>query len=569
MVCHDPAGGQEICDGLDNNCDGAVDEGFQWNGLLLGAPCDGEGACGLGVVECRADGSGATCSTMPEGSAPESEPEICDGQDNDCDGNVDEALPAPPPGACEEKGVCALGEPTCLGDAGWACHLDAIPDFEAGEEKTCDGLDNDCDGETDEALPDLSCGVGACAQVTPSCVDGVVQTCTPLEPEPSESCDGLDNDCDGQTDEDLPELTCGQGACANQVASCIGGVPQVCTPLDPAPSEICDGLDNDCNGQTDEAIPALTCGEGVCENTVAACEEGVVQACVPLDVAEVEICGDDLDNDCDGQVDNGCCDMSCVAPFVCTPEGTCEDGADPPYVFIPDGSFMMGCPSGGACSLLGFKSASPEHLVTVDAFKIGKREVTAGEYALCVADGVCESPAPPGAGTCPQADLAKATWGDPNLVDLPMNFVTRTDATIYCAWAGGRLCTEAEWERAARGDDSRLYPWGDTEPTCAHANYSACGGELLPVAALPDGASPYGVLGLAGNVFEWVSDYYDPNYYDLGVTDNPKGPVNGIYVTARGGGFASSALNVRTYPRKNYILDYNCHWLGFRCCADL
>src|SRR5439155_583499 len=118
--------------------------------------------------------------------------------------------------------------------------------------EVCDGIDNDCNGQVDEGLGRTTCGVGACTRTVDSCVGGVPQRCTPGTPSP-EVCDGIDNDCNGQVDDGLGRTTCGVGACTRTVDSCVGGVPQPCTPGTPSP-EVCDGIDNDCNGQVDEGL---------------------------------------------------------------------------------------------------------------------------------------------------------------------------------------------------------------------------------------------------------------------------------------------------------------------------
>ncbi len=182
-------------------------------------------------------GAGVFGPCMVEGPSLE----VCNGCDDDQDGVIDNIVPR----ACDtgSPGLCAEGRTACVNGA-QACQPLRAPSAE-----TCDGEDNDCDGQVDE-LGWLFCGTGDCSNTVPRCFGGAWQTCTPNPPS-EEVCDGRDNDCDGVTDEGLGIVTCGQGACAHSVAACLGGQPQACVPLPPQ-VERCDGLDNDCDGAVDE-----------------------------------------------------------------------------------------------------------------------------------------------------------------------------------------------------------------------------------------------------------------------------------------------------------------------------
>jgi hypothetical protein len=263
-------GNPEACDGFDNNCNGIVDD-------VPGAPdADSDGF--NGCVDCN-----DTLAIVHPGH-----PEVCDGFDNDCNGSVDDT------GDADGDGYFTC---TDCNDANFSIH--------PGQPDTCDGLDNDCDGLTDEVadLGTTTCGQGVCNHTVNNCIGGVPQTCNPTQGASSETCDSLDNDCDGLTDEvaDLGTTTCGQGVCNHTVDNCVGGVPQTCNPTQGASSETCDSLDNDCDGSTDEVadLGTTTCGLGVCNHTVDNCVGGVPQTCNPLQGASPEIC-DGLDNDCDG-----------------------------------------------------------------------------------------------------------------------------------------------------------------------------------------------------------------------------------------------------------------------------
>jgi formylglycine-generating enzyme len=228
---------------------------------------------------------------------------------------------------------------------------------------------------------------------------------------------------------------------------------------------------------------------------------------------------------------------------VCTSDASPGDVVD-----VPAGSFQMGCNSevDDQCS----DDENPQHTVKLSAFSIDVTEVTQDQYAACFAAGACTAP------NCP--------W-DCSHTDYPATCVNWDQAQTFCAWAGKRLPTEAEWEKAARGTDDLIYPWGNDDPDCTLANMSGCGDVAMPVGSLPDGASPYGALDMAGNVVELVEDFYDADYYATSPTDDPTGPATGSRYGGRGGGFKSEALWQRTSKRDWYDPDDQGESLGFRC----
>ena len=215
-------------------------------------------------------------------------------------------------------------------------------------------------------------------------------------------------------------------------------------------------------------------------------------------------------------------------------------------VFVPPGEFVMG-----------------NNPVQLDAFWIDKTEVTNLIYARCVEAGACNPP------RSSRSNTRDPYFGNPDFDDYPVVYVSWEDASQYCAWAGGRLPTEAEWEKAARGTDGRQYPWGDAEPSGVFGllNYQAQ--DTTEVGTYPDGASPYGALDMAGNVSEWVADWFSPDYYDNPPAANPTGPDTGEYRVWRGGSWANTSPDrVRTYSRTGNLPTDASGGIGFRCARD-
>lgn len=211
-------------------------------------------------------------------------------------------------------------------------------------------------------------------------------------------------------------------------------------------------------------------------------------------------------------------------------------------VYIPGGSFQM-----GGLDTDAQDDEKPAHKVTLGAYWMDKIEVTNAMYALCVQAGVCELP----------REFKSATrekyFNNADFNDYPVVYVNWLDAKTYCEWAGRRLPTEAEWEFAARGSDFRRYPWGDDSPTNNLANYDYSFRDTTRVGSIPGGASPFGILDMAGNVWEWVSDFYEPNFYAGASEANPLGPatagVNGPRKVIRGGSWADNFKDLRVSNR--------------------
>ena len=280
--CNAKTPAAETCNNIDDDCDGLTDEGLSQACSITNAfgTCNGTETCNAGNwVGCNAKTPIA---------------EICNNIDDDCDGSTDENLLQ----ACSVTNVHGTCTGTEMCNAGnWVGCTAKTPAAEI-----CNNIDDNCDGLTDEGLGTTTCGLGVCHHTVQNCVNGVPQVCNPFHGRTTEVCDGLDNDCDGYTDEDLGTTTCGLGICHHTVQNCVNGVPQHCDPLEGRMIEVCDGYDNDCDGYTDEDLGTTTCGLGECRHTAPNCLNGVPQTCDPYLGMSPEIC-DGLDNDCDGDTD--------------------------------------------------------------------------------------------------------------------------------------------------------------------------------------------------------------------------------------------------------------------------
>jgi len=220
---------------------------------------------------------------------------------------------------------------------------------------------------------------------------------------------------------------------------------------------------------------------------------------------------------------------------------------------------------------LGDTDEEPVHEVTLDTFWIDKYEVSSKQFAEFLNAHPDDSARYFELGSAVTIELKDGRYQPrPGLERLPANRVSWYGADAYCRWVGKRLPTEAQWEKAARGDDQRMFPWGNEWPENARVTFrrkfAKSGFAVMePVDALPQGKSPYGAHHMAGNVWEWVDDWYDSDYYEESPPDNPKGPASGISKTLRGGNWYYKAYYMRTTYRFNERPDVFKVWQGFRC----
>lgn len=219
-------------------------------------------------------------------------------------------------------------------------------------------------------------------------------------------------------------------------------------------------------------------------------------------------------------------------------------------VYVPAGEFIMGSEVRD--------DEMPIHKVSLDAFWIDQTEVTNAMYAKCVADGACEEP------TDKKSRTHSDYYDNPEFGNYPVIYVEWIMANAYCEWAERRLPTEAEWEKAARGDDGRIYPWGDESPNENLLNYNGNVGDTTEVGIYPNGESIYGALDMAGNVYEWVNSIYQPYPYDAkDGREDLESKRGRVY---RGGTWKDSDDVARSANRADFgPTGYSLDIIGFRC----
>ncbi len=226
------------------------------------------------------------------------------------------------------------------------------------------------------------------------------------------------------------------------------------------------------------------------------------------------------------------------------------DGAE--YVYISAGEFIMGSSDEDELADIDEK---PQVTVYLDGYWIKRTEVTNAEYSQCVEAGACDK-------------LDSDRLDDPEYANHPVTRVNWFEANQYAEWIGGRLPTEAEWEKACRGTDGRIYPWGNDAPNSNLSNYARNVDDTAEVGTYsPQGDSPNGLVDMAGNVWEWTADWYASDYYGTlagRTARNPQGPESGIQRTLRGGSFLNSARSVRCARRNHSEPGGRSDYVGFR-----
>lgn len=234
---------------------------------------------------------------------------------------------------------------------------------------------------------------------------------------------------------------------------------------------------------------------------------------------------------------------------------------DGTLIRVLDGMTMISIPTGEFTMGKEGEKMEQQHLVYLGTYWIDQTEVTTGMYAKCVADGVCQEPS--------QSDSRsrESYYDNSAYAEYPVIYVSWYQAQTYCNWVGARLPTEAEWEKAARGTDGRLYPWGNASPSDDFLNYSN-NEDTLPAGKYPGGASPYGVLDLSANVREWTADWFDGEYYAVSPYENPQGPSEGDLRTVRGSSWNEPTIyrGVSDIASRAMALpQYTANDIGFRC----
>ncbi len=453
--------------------------------------------------------------------------------------------------ACDDGDACTKGDQcgggTCLSGPAVSCD-----DGESCTDDSCNKATGCVFAPNDDACDD-----GDACTLGEGCVGGVCGGSKPVDCDDGKDCTVDLCDKAGSCSNTLTTGPCDDGdgctvgeTCAT--GACFGGVTKTCDDGNACTTDSCDKavgcVFTPTSGGCDDGDPCTTkdtCAKGVCAGTLAA-----TLAC----------CGK-----VGGTLTGGHCAR--------TPK------LGGPQHLVPDGVFWMGCNSAkdSKCSA----TEKPQHVVDLSGFWLDLHEVTVAEFKACVSAGACKAPATP---------YPTCTWNAAGKDQHPVNCVTWDAAAAYCAWAGGGLPTEAQWEKAARGgcesasggtagcqSAAPTYPWGEVAPTCDYGVIfdglsSGCGkAATWPVGQKPKGAGPYGHVDLIGNVLEWVADGWDPSWYAAyGPQSWPANPLQSQKTTERclrGGSLSAAGSALRAGHRAHFAATKVVAYVGFRCAA--
>ena len=471
--------------------------------------------------------------------------EICgDGIDQDCDGMdlVCAAIDEDGDGFSTRDGDCDDQSAAIAPGRLEVCD-DGIDQDCNGTDLSCDAVDLDGDGYS---IRDGDCGEGdlrrypGAAEV---CGDGVDQDCDGVDL----ACDDIDSDLDGLPDrvDNCPQTFEPRGidSDGDGLGDICDNCPQIANPdqLD----EDRDGVGDACAGALDADGDGVSITQGDCDDSNPLTYPGATERC------------DRVDDDCDDVIDEDCLDdpRSDVIEFAASSSLLGSDLADE-QLCLTDPRSDENC------------DEVPQVQVTMSAFALEIHEVTLGQYRNCVEAGRCTPP------TRVEGIESSLRYGNPAFDQYPVTWVNQVQAEAYCAWLGGRLPTEWEWERAARGDEplrERRYVHGDTLPTCQQAHVAGCLDDIVPVQSTEFDVTAQGVYDLTGNVHELVAGYYDPLLYR---SINPQRPApvslpnDRNQIPLRGGSYRSPvAFSTITYRGFRLLMRRNraLPEVGFRC----